>query len=563
MNQKTPAKSAARLPGGDLGSRPPMPLPRPLPPRPVPPVNEGTPPPPAPDPRAQLLTYVLGLPKLAYVSAGLDAEPTRQQSMTNHDGTQWTAMTTPTRETVDFDDFVCMDTLADSIWPGALIQGGSLLSPTPAPITVPRAPLQLVVRGLGPWHAPVSTTVNTPDMGTVAQAVNDLLVGQFGAPQPADISTYQTQVYSEQHLAAKIGVSYNALTTKAKASLSASFDETKDNFLLEVNQAYYTIVATPPGSPIGWFGSGVTVDSLRPYSGTTNPITYVSSVTYGRRVVLICSVDKQGRDFDAEMSASWATVDIEGSLKTSSLLNQSTIRAFAIGGAASDAIDLIAGCAAGGANALVQVVNTYLKAGANWSAKSPGSPIGYHVSYLSDNTTARVSLTTDKYNDVSYAPDDRSFKAVEVHFHTKGDDKDDSADINIELLMDNRRVGAAYGVGHGQLWRDYTDQTVTVQLTAAIKLNDVLAANAAGDANVNDRRGLWLYVGESRDNTGWQASYDVYALMSDGSRPLLGTSGHTYKLFDADQPCILDRVDTSTANKPNNRGSGSDEWVTM
>jgi Thiol-activated cytolysin len=561
MNHDNGTTSALRLPGGDPGSRPPMPAPRPLPPRPVPPVNDGTPP--APDPGAQLLIYVRSLPKLSYVSAGLDAEPSRQQSMTNHDGTQWTVITTPTRETVDFDDFVCMDTLADSLWPGALVQGASLLSPTPAPITVSRTPLQLVVRGLGPWRAPVSTTVSTPDMGTVAQAVNDLLVGQFGAPQPADISTYQTQVYSEEHLAAKIGASYNALTTKAKASLSASFDETKDNFLLEVNQAYYTIVATPPSSPTGWFGPGVTVAALRPYSGTTNPITYVSSVTYGRRVVLVCSVDKQGRDFDAEMSASWATVDVEGSLKTSSLLNQSTIRAFAIGGAASDAIDLIAGCAAGGAGALVKVVNAYLRAGANWSATSPGSPIGYHVSYLSDNTTARVSLTTDQYNDVDYAPDDRSFSAVEVHFHTKGDDKDDSADINVELLMDNRLVGAAYGVGHGQLWRDYIDQTITVRLSAPIKLNDVLAANAAGDANVNDRRGLWLYVGESRDNTGWQASYDVYALMSDRSKPLLGTSGQPYKLFDGDQPCVLDRVDTSTASKPNNRGSGNDQWVTM
>lgn len=150
---------------------------------------------------------------------------------------------------------------------------------------------------------------------------------------------------------------------------------------------------------------------------------------------------------------------------------------------------------------------------------------------------------------------------LQVVFHTKGDDKDDSATLNIEFLMDNRRVAALSGVGYNQQWSDYSNHTVCLAVTGSLLLADVVK-ESYGDASVNDRRGLWMHVTESRDNTGWRTTYEVYAYQSDGSNHLIGVSGGEYNLFDNQQPCILDRMDTGIAGKPNNRDKDGN-WVTI
>ncbi len=38
---------------------------------------------------------------------------------------------------------------------------------------------------------------------------------------------------------------------------------------------------------------------------------------------------------------------------------------------------------------------SFIKAGGNYSRQSPGAPIAYKLSYLKDNSPARLSFTTD------------------------------------------------------------------------------------------------------------------------------------------------------------------------
>jgi thiol-activated cytolysin len=81
-------------------------------------------------------------------------------------------------------------------------------------------------------------------------------------------------------------------------------------------------------------------------------------------------------------------VDLKGDVSVTykDIISQSKITAFILGGdggSASQTIDSY--------DALI----SFIKSGGNYSRQSPGAPIAYKLSYLKDNSPARMSFTTD------------------------------------------------------------------------------------------------------------------------------------------------------------------------
>src|SRR5262249_55479305 len=68
------------------------------------------------------------------------------------------------------------------------------------------------------------------------------------------------------------------------------------------------------------------------------------------------------------------------------IISQSQITAFILGGDAGTAVQTIDSY-----DALI----SFIKTGGNYSRQSPGAPIAYKLSYLKDNSPARMSFTTD------------------------------------------------------------------------------------------------------------------------------------------------------------------------
>ncbi|HEX8111439.1 MAG TPA: thiol-activated cytolysin family protein, partial [Kofleriaceae bacterium] len=81
-------------------------------------------------------------------------------------------------------------------------------------------------------------------------------------------------------------------------------------------------------------------------------------------------------------------VDLKGDVSVTykDILSQSKITAFILGGDAGSASQTIDSY-----DALI----SFIKSGGNYSRQSPGAPIAYKLSYLKDNSPARMSFTTN------------------------------------------------------------------------------------------------------------------------------------------------------------------------
>lgn len=506
---------------------------------------------------ALLDDYISGLPKIPYLPDGATTGPSSTQSVTDPDGSQWTETSTPMHQTRAFDEVVALDALSDAVWPGAILQGRSLISSAPAPIGLKRSPVTITVTGLTAATSGVrlSKQVVSPSLGSIEQAISDLLQQKFNSKQAADMQVYAQQTYSFEHAMLSIGVNVSWLTGSVKASLQGSFTNENQSYVISVTQRYYSVSSEAPSSPASFLASSVGVEDLKRYTGADNPPVYVSTVSYGRRLVLMAQTTKKQRDLSAQLQVSAGNVSVNSSFSMSELLKNSTITALVLGGSGTAAAQLI-GTFVGSDTDKMKALDAYLRDGANWSVNSPGVPIGYTVRYLCDNSLATQSFTTD-YTKRDYVPVDIQIQWLTLDIQTEDDDKDDSAGLWIQFTFDSQIVAEQTNVGYGTTWDDNTQQTLRFDLNRPVSLDAVLAAGS-DRPDPDNPRGLWMKIREEHDNTGWRMSYQVQAHCSDGSNRTIGRGGK-YILFDADQPCVYDRMDLSS-NKPSNKTTG-DGWV--
>ena len=59
-------------------------------------------------------------------------------------------------------------------------------------------------------------------------------------------------------------------------------------------QSYYTVSAEPPSSPTSYISNKANFDNFKDYAGPGNPPTYVSSVTYGRELLDVNTIQPRG-----------------------------------------------------------------------------------------------------------------------------------------------------------------------------------------------------------------------------------------------------------------------------
>jgi thiol-activated cytolysin len=80
--------------------------------------------------------------------------------------------------------------------------------------------------------------------------------------------------------------------------------------------------------------------------------------------------------------------DVKGDVSVTykDMISQSKITAFILGGDAGTAVQTIDS---------YDALLAFIKTGGNYSRQSPGAPIAYKLSYLKDNSPARMSFTTD------------------------------------------------------------------------------------------------------------------------------------------------------------------------
>jgi thiol-activated cytolysin len=330
--------------------------------------------------------YIQSLPYLALQSP-LVVQGVRSAAVRDGD---YSCSTENLRETRQYDRIVAYAANSDSLWPGALVAGDSLYSGLFTQVVMPRRPITISV-SLENLAGSKKSIVAEPSLSAYREAVSEILTKSITGATAANLYSEIEEVHTDQQLGLALGVDVGwALGT---ASLKSSFDfsrrDTRSRFVVRFTQSYYTVDLDAPEQPSSMLATTVSLAEVQSKMKDSNPPLYVSSVSYGRMVVFTFESEYSADEMAAALEFAYSGgIDVSGNVSVTykDIISKSKITAFILGGAGGEATQSI-----NSYEALIQ----FIRSGGDYSAASPGAPIAYKLSYLRDNSPARMSFTTD------------------------------------------------------------------------------------------------------------------------------------------------------------------------
>jgi len=438
--------------------------------------------------------------------------------------------------TRSFESVAVFDPNADVLWPGSVVQGKSIESGILAPIALGRKPGTVTVKNLTieGREAEYSRQISNPSNATLQKAVMDIVTQNLPLHSAALLSYEGASYSSIEHALLQMGVSAKWLTTSVKANLEAEQSARRTNMIVRLTQAYYSASFSPPSSPESFFQDDVTPEDAGLYmevkseNGRPNPPVYVSTVTYGRSLYFFISSNEESSKLKAAIESSFkagvANVHASAKDEHERIIQESNIRALALGGSGDSAVQLLTGDKIAG-------IEKFLREGANYAPASPGVPISYQLRYLKDNDVAKLSLTTE-YDDRRVTP--MAVKQILVTFHTLDDDKDPEEALDTWAYLGNRELFHEH-YAKGDTWQDHTSRERVFALPPGVTYDQM--------KNVSVR--LRKEQDGSFHGKGWRFALEARAVFEDGRHmvvlPLTGPldfgDGHefdrTFKMFQS------------------------------
>ena len=357
--------------------------------------------------------------------------------------------------TQHYQNLVAFDPQADVLWPGALVQGSSLSHGLLAPIGLPRAPGKVTVTnvsvtGESPDAERYSRTVESPSQASVQEAVADIFSSADDINVAAKVDYTYERVHSLSQAAYAAGFALDWMGADIQAKFNRTWSKEKTNFMVRFTQAYYTVSFESPSSPASLFAPAVTAEDARSFMGDGNPPTYLSSVVYGRMLLLRLESSDSESVVEGALSVALkkfgGEVSAEVDASTKEVLNTSKLTLFAVGGSADDVLRI----ASGGFEDLQE----YFSKGANFTPSSPGVPISYTARYLRDSQAAKVAYATD-YATVSCHP-----KANKIRLRVDS------------ICFNNNGDGRGRGRNDYEVWLDYGQTSLRVANALNIRSSD-------------------------------------------------------------------------------------------
>lgn len=330
--------------------------------------------------------YIASLPYLAVGDAVVEmGDP----SAATPDG-DYSCTTQNLKETRQYDRIVAYAANSDSMYPGAIISADSVMTGLFTQVVLPRAP-QTISVSLENIGGAKHATVASPSLSAYRDAVSSILDAGVTGSTAANLYSEIEQVHSENQLNMALGI--QASWGLGIASLKSSFDfsnqQIRSRYVVRYMQTYYTVDLDAPAAASAMLAPDVTLDDVKSKMDPQHPPVYVSSVTYGRMVLFTFESQYSAEEMSAALDFAYSGgVDVKGDVSVTykDIISQSKITAFILGGDAGSATQTIDSY-----DSLI----SFIKTGGNYSRQSPGAPIAYKLSYLKDNSPARMSFTTD------------------------------------------------------------------------------------------------------------------------------------------------------------------------
>ena len=281
--------------------------------------------------------------------------------------------------------FPLFDPASDAIYPGSALQGRSIQSFPPDKIPVKRSGGSVVINNLTGTSAS-SVTMNEVSLVNVTNGINQIISAQSDSfPARTFISINQVKSKESLALALSANASFFSIFS-AKASFDLNTRANRRNFLVEINQAFYTMSFERPSRPSEFFHPDVTTEDLANFVGDGNPPVYVSSVTYGRIFYLLVSSTEKESDLASSLSASFFFGGFDGTVKHISQVNGLTVQALALGGNKNDATQAV--------SAGIQGLDAFLNTLEQGAQIGQAVPLSYTIRSVKSDQVVRQGILT-------------------------------------------------------------------------------------------------------------------------------------------------------------------------
>ncbi|HOY13812.1 MAG TPA: thiol-activated cytolysin family protein, partial [Saprospiraceae bacterium] len=304
-----------------------------------------------------------------------------------------------------FDQTIAINPNSGTLFPGALVQGKYVRNGELNSIgSFPRTQIKLTMDGYGQ-----SAIVNDPDNASVDAAVNKM-VSENTASTIANIDYQLSEYQTKEQSLLELGIDYRW----DKGSIGTKFNNgktlSKNSIMLKFTQAYYTISMEQPGSGRALFKDNFSEEGLKDKISSDNPLCYLSSVTYGRIILVQVTSSSTLDAMKAAINGSLGKVSGSISYSTNTLLEDAEYKIKIIGGSAQDALEAVT------ADNKMQGIRDLLNSGANFSSSSRGFPISYVVRHAKDNSIVKLgnALEFSVNDDCYFSPS--AFQRFQISF---------------------------------------------------------------------------------------------------------------------------------------------------
>lgn len=340
------------------------------------------------------------------------AVPLPNTVLTAANGDAWVCQNSEQELKKNFDGFLAPGMTSGVLWPGAMIQGATLIAGTPAPITLPRSPITVSI-DLGVVNP--SRRIQDPTSASVQDAVASLQreadsrLGDIDVV-PARVDFQETEASNTFQFMMQLGVyakgsvpaSMLGLEVPGTVSLGvqdqvgAQVSFQKHTIAVKLVQPMYTISFADEEmrEPIDYLDPSVTAAQVqqavdRGVLGPENLPTYVKSVTYGRMVTytMTNTFAAEATEIEAATQAAFDLFKLGSASGGSNLtqrqqdiLTKSEVRVIAFGGSQESALDAIR-------TGELDKFFTPVPA-------TQAVPLGYRVNYLKNSHVATLGLGT-------------------------------------------------------------------------------------------------------------------------------------------------------------------------
>ncbi|WP_203295762.1 thiol-activated cytolysin family protein [Luteirhabdus pelagi] len=341
----------------------------------------------------------------------------------------------------NYEDVAILRPTNDVIFPGALVAGDqNMLDGSPNLITLDRSPMTLTIDLPGMGDQGV-LNIENPQNSSVQPSIDNALqwwndnAYEEGYVNAAN-STYQSATsYSSVQLGMDIGL--NAQWATGSFASQLQFESSTESRVASIafKQVFYTVKMDAPSTPSAVFGPNVSLDDVTTVLNNSTPPAYVSSVNYGRIIMIRMETSNVNYDIDVAAVLDYATGVNSGSgdinVSYESVLNNSSLSVITIGGNAEVAVSAIETAnIEEGPGSISHIITGE---NAVYSRDNPGVPIGYTIRYLKDHSLAKMGYTTEytveECGNFGFVHDEitvenNSFHDTRFHFKYKGQNSD-------------------------------------------------------------------------------------------------------------------------------------------